>query len=199
MHLSVKLYRIDLSCLISNGRKGGIFARPDHFKPLRNPLSTIPMAHPNRAPIGNAPKKTRIFSDGQFCLAIFLMIGCDHLSAKMLRDQLHPVADSENRQTQIPDSLIRTIGILSIDRRRATRENDPFGAACLNIFERFAIRDNLGVDAALAELPGNELRVLRAKIKDKNGNVFHKKPLGGGRDIVVNRIIQKYSLELCGC
>jgi len=195
----MELDRIDLPCFIGDGRIGGVLAGANDLEALRQTLRAIPVAHPDNALIGNTVEKPRLSLDFEFGLAVLMVIGRHDLSAKMLRDQLHPVADTQNRQAQIPDPFVRMIRIFGINRSRTAGEDDPFGAAGLDVCQRFAIRNHLGIDTAFTEFAGDELGVLGTEIEDENGDMFHKKPLGIGGDIIINRIIQKYSLELRGC
>ena len=62
-------------------------------------------------------------------------------------------------------------GALGVDRRRAAREDDRDGPPGQHLRHRHRVRDDLAVDARLADPPGDQLGVLRAEVDDEDRRV----------------------------
>ncbi len=89
-------------------------------------------------------------------------------AAQIMRHRLHPVADAQNGQAEVIDSFVYLRRPLVIDRRRPAGEDQPDRIPRLNDFQRRVIGQNLAVDMALADAPGDELRVLRAEVQHQH-------------------------------
>jgi len=142
----VVLECINISALIGNCRKGRVLACTDDFESFRNALRFVAMAHPYDLIVTDAFEDRRLIFDFKSCFSILVMVSSYHFTAEVLGDQLHPVTDTKNRQPQVPDSIIRFVGIFRIHRGRPSRKDDPLRFACFDLFDTFMVWYYLCVD-----------------------------------------------------
>src|SRR5207253_1312589 len=89
-------------------------------------------------------------------------------AAELLRHQVHPVTDAEGRYPELEEARVDARRSLGIDRRRAPREDDRGRVAGPDLRSGGAVRDELGVDARLANAPRDQLRVLPPEVEHEH-------------------------------
>ena len=99
--------------------------------------------------------------------AVFPPAGADHLASGEVRDELHAVADGENRR-DVEDGGIDDRRALLVDGARSAAEDDAGRVPLANPVERPRRRVNLRVHARLTHAPGDELSELRPAIDDED-------------------------------
>jgi hypothetical protein len=118
-------------------------------------------------------------SDLQLGLAE-LARGALDAAAEVLRHQLHPVADAEHGDAELVDPGVDLWGLFRVHRRRPAAEDQRDGVLHRQLRCRGAVTDELGVDARLADTPGDQLRVLPAEIDDEHWAQVIRKSLRRG-------------------
>ncbi len=88
--------------------------------------------------------------------------------AELLRHQLHAVADPEHRHARLEQGGVDPWSSLRVDRSRPAGEHDRARAPATDLSRRERRRNELRVDAALADAAGDELRVLTAEVDDQH-------------------------------
>ena len=147
VHFRVELESVDISALICDRSIRRVLARTDHFKPFRQSLRTVTVAHPYRRVLLDVfEDRCGFIFDMKFRFPVLMVIGGDHLTAKVLCDQLHPVTDPKNGKTKVPNALIRVVGIFGIDRCRTAREDDPLRFSRFDILYLLTVWYNLRID-----------------------------------------------------
>jgi hypothetical protein len=86
------------------------------------------------------------------------------LAAEKLREELHAEADAQHRHAERKEGLVRQRRLRLINRGRPAGQNNPARFQRRNFRCGRVERDDGGIDAALADPPGDDLRVLRAEI-----------------------------------
>src|SRR5579859_2610199 len=86
--------------------------------------------------------------------------------AKLVGEQLHAVADAQDRQVVLQNCLVHPPCAGIVDAIRPAREDDALRAQPPQLVQRGARREQLAEDAALAHPPRDEVAVLRAEVQD---------------------------------
>ncbi len=81
------------------------------------------------------------------------------------RHGLHAVADAQHRDPELEHARVEARRAGLVDGRRAAGEDQPLRVASAQLLERRVVRQELGVHAALAHAPGDELGVLRPEVE----------------------------------
>src|SRR5437868_2812676 len=84
--------------------------------------------------------------------------------AEGLADQLHAVADAEHGNAKLENGWIATRRTRLINARGTAGEDDALGSEFLDPGGRHVVPHDLAVHALLADPPGDQLGVLRAKV-----------------------------------
>lgn len=108
-------------------------------------------------------------------MAVFATLGGLGRPAQISRDELHSVADTEDRHH---DTIIkiRTHARRPIIRhtRRAARQYNAHRAFRRDLIGRKVERVYLAIDALLSNPPGDELSILRTEIENEDEFVMHE-------------------------
>jgi hypothetical protein len=83
-------------------------------------------------------------------------------------DQLHAVADAEDRSVERQPACIKRWRVIAKDRGGSSREDQPDQARRTSGRRRIRAGADLTVDALLADATGDELSVLRAKVQNQD-------------------------------
>ena len=95
------------------------------------------------------------------------MGGAGHGTAQIAGEELHAVADTEDRQAQIVDRRVDLRGLGSVDACGATREDNPLHCPVSNDLAGLGrVGQNLREYTALTHTAGNDLSVLGPEIED---------------------------------
>jgi hypothetical protein len=136
----------------------------------------VAVAHPDGG-LGPESAHQRIVGrDRQFCPAELSGGRRFDLTAEDLCSQLHPVADAQDRDAEIEDRGVAPRRTSLVHAARTAGQNDALEVAFFQ-FRRCDVRpDQLAEHTRLADATGNQLGVLRPKIKDRNdGFEGHRK------------------------
>src|SRR5690606_884268 len=119
------------------------------------------------------------FLDGDLRASVFAPSALHDPTFEM-RDELHAVADAEDRHPEAHQLGVRGRNFGAVDGRRPTREDDPLRVPRADPVQRPGRRMYLAVDTLLPNPPGDELRELRAVIDDEDAvqgryplSIFH--------------------------
>ena len=167
MHdFGVELHGVEAPLRVVHGGDGAVLRRGGNLKAGRGGFDGVAVAHPadqfGVQPLEHDGRVEHV----QPRLAEFFQRGAAHGPAEVMGHRLHPVADAEQGQTQGVDSGVNLGSARLVDRRRPARQDQPDGVSGADDVEGRVAGQNLAVDAALADAPGDELRVLRAEIQD---------------------------------
>ena len=179
-HLRVELHPIQPPLVISHRRLGRVVGMGQSGKACRQALHGITVAHPHGRSILDIGQQVHRVVHKQRRLAVF-SAACRHdRTAQLLHHQLHAVANTEDRNAQVPNTRIthRSPGL--IHGAGAPTEDDPLGLDGLEFFRRGGVTHHQRKHLGFPHAPGDQLRVLGTKIKDHNRRMATG--LGGGID-----------------
>ena len=100
--------------------------------------------------------------------AVLARTGLGHLAAERAGHDLEAVADAEDWQTQLEDLLVELRRAFFVHRRRAAGENQGLWVFLADFSGGDGGWNHLGEHVRLAHTAGDQLRVLRAEIEDKD-------------------------------
>ena len=168
-HFRVELNAVDRPLTVSHRRDRDTAARRGHDVVRGRSVDVIAMTHPYRHPLmlGEAVEESARLFDPQLRAPIFAAPGVDDLSAGQMRNELHAVADAEDRR-DVEQLRVGAGRVFLVDRARTTAEDDSRGVPFANPIDRPRRRVDLRVHSGLAHAPRNELRELRPVIDDQN-------------------------------
>ena len=108
----------------------------------------------------------------KWCLAVFGLAGgrFDHTS-QLLHHQLHPVANPQHGDAQIPDLGVTQGRVLRVDGAGTTAKDDSLGSDPSQLLRRRAVTEHHRKHLGLPHTAGDQLGILRAEIKDDDGRV----------------------------
>ena len=89
-------------------------------------------------------------------------------AAKRDGRNLMTIAETKNGNTELKDGRIDLGGVLGIHAGGATRQDEGSGAHISKLGCGDIARDDLGIDMEVTHTAGDELAVLRAKVKNVN-------------------------------
>ncbi len=99
-------------------------------------------------------------------LAVLAALRRHHVATQQVAHGLHAVADTEQRQPGFEQPLVRQRGSILVDARGPTGEHDARVSGGEDAIDRLGARQDLGVDAQLADPAGDQLRVLAPEVED---------------------------------
>ena len=98
--------------------------------------------------------------------------GAVDAAAELERHQLRAVTDAERRDPELEQRRIDPRRVVGVDRRRPAAQDERVRVARAHRLGRDRVADELGVDAALAHAPRDQLRVLPAEVDNENRPVL---------------------------
>ena len=138
----------------------------DSAEARRNSADTVAVAHPNAdlavQPVEEVAGRV-LANDGEAVLA--LARGLD-APPKLMRQQLHAVADAQHRNAAVERPRLRERRALRIDRRRPPGEDDALEVQSRDGVPGRVGRNEFAIDVLLADAPRDEPAVLRAVVND---------------------------------
>ncbi len=146
--------------IIRDGGGGETARQPGKFVAVRIPdLQRFREICEQRATTAGHPQRP---------FAVFAFEAFLDLAAQKLGQQLHAVADAEHGQAEGKDFFVRQGCISGIHAGRTAGQDDAFGVQRGDFLRRGVEAQDLRIHVALADAARNDLRVLRAKVKDDN-------------------------------
>ena len=171
-HLGVELDREEPPGRIGHGRDRAVVGGGQAREARRRLQHGVPVAHPHgHETVGlrlHAAQQSLAAQDPELRLAVLATLGRDDVAAHEEAHRLHAVADAEQRQAGLEQTLVGQRGLVLVHARRPAREHDAGVAARQHAIHRIGARQDLGIHAQLADAPGDELRVLAAEIEDRD-------------------------------
>ena len=172
--LGVELHAVQSPLRVLEGRDRRRLRRGDDPCALRRRGDRVAVAHPADLLLRQVHEELAAL-DGELRLAELGDAGPLDPAAELLRHDLHPVTDAERRDAEREDARIDLRRAVRVDRRGPARENERQRVAPAHLVRADRMRHELGVDAALAHAPRDQLRVLASAVQNEH------RPLFGGR------------------
>ena len=150
---------------------GELALRAITFHPGARRLHAVAVAHPDRRAVdlaGDAGEEVALVVDRDLGGAVLAVRGARDLAAGQEVQDVHPVADAEDRDADVEDGLVGERRALGVDARRAAREDDALGGELPDGVERDVEGVDLAVDVLLADAPRDQLRVLAAEVENED-------------------------------
>jgi hypothetical protein len=97
-----------------------------------------------------------------------------HPTSLEMRDQLHPVANTENRDPEAKQLRIRARDVVAVHRGRSAGKDEAPRIPTANPIEGHRGRMDLAIDPLLTDPPGDELRELGPVVQDQDLVVVHR-------------------------
>jgi hypothetical protein len=153
--------------VLDDGRQGVGRAAGDG-EPRRRAFKPVAVAHPDLLFILDLGQKPRTVDDAQGGKAVFALLGRDDLAAERVGHELDAVANAQDRDAEVEDALGRVRRTLAVDALRPSGKDESGRLLLADRGERGREWQDLRVDTELADLPGDELGVLRPEIEDED-------------------------------
>src|SRR5437870_11650071 len=99
-------------------------------------------------------------------VAVFAVGGRGDLAAELVSEELHAIADAEDREAGLEDVRGGLRGACVVHGCGAAGEDEAARVEALDLLPGSVVGDQLAVDMALAHPAGDEHGVLRAEIED---------------------------------
>ena len=174
-HLGVELHAVKAALRVGDDGVGRVLRAADGHEPLRQLLDPVAVAHPHLRARVHAVQKSRAVPVLQVGDAVFALVRAGNPPAEHVREQLHAVADAQNRHAQLkhPRVGVRRAGL--VHAGRAAAEDDPHRVHRLQRRGGNAVRHNDAVHLRLAHPARNQLAVLGAEIEHhyRSADVLH--------------------------
>ncbi len=100
--------------------------------------------------------------------AVFAPVRLFHSPSELVGQELHAVADTQDRYAQFEDGLRGAIGLFFINRIRSAGEDDADRIEFADESFGNVVGVELAIDLLLAYAAGDQLRVLRPEIEDQD-------------------------------
>ena len=156
------------------------------------------MAHPDLFGFLHTAKD-RIAIDEVAHRSAVLTAGCVvDFAAEGLAGELHPVADTEDGDTQVEQSFVALRGTFFVNAVGAAREDDAFGGQFGDAFGGDVMANDLAIHILFANAAGDQLRVLRSKIEDQDALVGQPSGFSDGGRGGVRRRGHRVLAGYCG-
>ena len=171
-HLGMELHAVELSLKVRHRRLRRVGGVGQAHKPLRQCFYRVAMAHPHRRTVVDIGEQIRRVIHFEGRLAVFgLTRGSLNNSTELLHHQLHPVANPQHGNAQIPDAGIAQGRMFGIHGTGATAEDDSLRSYASQLLRRSAVAEHHRKHLGLAHAPSNQLRILGAEIKNDDGRL----------------------------
>ncbi len=183
-HFRMELKAIQPPRRVSHGRHRAILRAGQCLEASRQTVDPVTVTHPDRKRLeigdwrpvlseveGLEISKQRHFGMHQFdfCWAVLAFGGRIHLTAQVVGQQLHTVADAQHRQSalQYVTGQVRCVGC--VDAGRSAAQDEAHWAQPGHLLGRRVMGYQLTVNFRLTHAAGDKLAILGTKVKDDNG------------------------------
>lgn len=167
-YLGMELHAIKMFFRVGHGRHRTVFRMGNGMEARRANLHLVGMAHPVAGGFTHALEQVLPVVHGHTDAAVF-PLGCFlHGTTQQMRRQLHAIANAQYRHTQFPNAQIAPGCVLFQYTGRSAAQNNPLGPDGAYLFHRGVIGQYFGINLALPNPPGNQLRILAAKVQNHN-------------------------------
>jgi len=166
--LGVKLQSVDIAVGVANDGMRGIFRSAKWTKPDRHLSDLITVAIPDIQRRREFVEKCALGIPLELARAILTLGGAFYLAAEPVSDELHAVANTEHGNAEFIDGAIDLRRLRRVNAGWASRENDSGGFELRYGSGLGRVRNDFGIDLALAYAAGNHLSVLRSEIENED-------------------------------
>ena len=153
---------------ILEGRYRGTGRGSRDGKAVGRNRDAVTMRHPDVLRCRKAGEQCAGRRDRQLGASELAQARLGHCAAESIGHRLESIADAEHRDSEIEYRRIKSGGAIFVHAGRPTREHDGCRLLLQDLGGSDGVRNDLGVDASLADAAGDQLGVLRAKIHDKD-------------------------------
>ena len=167
-HLGVELHAVERPARVLERRHRRDARRRRDREAGRGLRDRVPVRHPHRLLGGQPVEEHAGVDDGEGRTPVLGGPRTRHGPAQRGGHRLEAVADAEGRYPRVEEARGDLRGAGRVDAGRAAGQDHGLGTARADLLRRDGVRNDLGVDAALAHPAGDELRVLRAEVDDQH-------------------------------
>jgi len=168
-HFGMELNSIGISVL--DHGIGGVVRRGHGFETLGQLGDFVAVAVPDIELFGKPLEEGAFGFDVQDATAVLAAFAFLDFAGQVVGQQLHAVANAEQRNAEIENLLVRLGGLLGVNTGGPPGKDQPFGTKGQNFARRCIVRQDFGINLALADAAGNDLGVLGTKVKDEDAVV----------------------------
>ena len=170
LDLGMPLHAVHAPLVAAERRDRRGRGRGEHVEALGRFRDLVAVAHPHvlRGRLAGQ-QHASVAREGGIRRAVLAQAGVRDLAAERLSHHLEAVADAERRDAEVEDAAVERRGARLVHRRRTAGEDQPDGVLRRDLGRGGGVRDDLAVDAGLADAAGDELRVLRSEVDDQHG------------------------------
>ncbi len=140
----------------------------------------VAVAHPDDLLLRQA-REERARAAVELGLAELGRAGAGHLAAELEREQLRAVADAERRDPELEELRVDPRSAVRVDGRRAAGEDQRGRVPAAHLVGAERVRDELRVDAGVADAARDQLRVLAAEVEHEHGALLRRRLRYGQR------------------
>ena len=163
-HLGVKLDAKDTPLLVFHDGQSTVRGRHP-LEAGRHRLDPVAVAHPDLHRPGESIQQRRGTGPFQSGLSVFPAGGVN-LAAEPVGQELHPIADSKQRDMAGVNSRIGIRSTLLEHGPGPSGQDDSAGPATLDLLKRRVVGKHLREDACLTNPAGNQLRILGPEVEN---------------------------------
>src|SRR3954466_6247274 len=171
-----------LAFVPERGDGGAVTARRAE-EPAGERPHLIAMAHPGDEVLRRleaTEEWTRVAAHLYLGAPVLPALGRNDFAAVQVRDEVHPVADAEDRR-DLERGRLGGRHVLAVNRVRAAAEDDAGWRPLANPLDGARRRMDLRVDARLTHPPRDELSVLRTVVDDEDTRAHQRRHSAGSR------------------
>ncbi len=134
-------------------------------------IDVVAMTHPDRRLLSLSERLEQPATLNPHLRAtVFAAIRTNDLAAREMREQLHPIAETEDRNSGLEQGGLGGRHVFVIDRVRAAGQDDALGLPFADPAHRSRRRMDFAVHVRLSHPPGDELGVLRPEVDDEDAS-----------------------------
>jgi len=165
-HLGVKLKPEDLTIGVGHGRDHALVRPSRHRESGRDRLDVIAVAHPHHVAVALeiGKERPRLGLEHHVRQPVLPRAAPAELPAKVLGQQLHPVANPQNRPATLEPAGIERRRIVAQNRGWPAREDQTHQSVGKDLGCGIGAGSNLAVDPKFPDPPSDQLGVLRTEI-----------------------------------
>jgi hypothetical protein len=128
----------------------------------------VPVAHPDGQLRGQVEKEAGWVRDMDARRSVLALAGGRDLAAELIGQQLHAVANPQDRHAGVEGGRIAARRALLVDAGRAAGEDQGAGLSITDRVPRRRAGDQLAVNAGFAHAARDQLAVLRTKVQHQH-------------------------------
>jgi hypothetical protein len=172
-NLRVELHPEERPPAVLEGGDRRVGTRGGHLVARRRHIDVVAMAHPHRRLLAGpeAPEQPPTL-DPQVGPSVLAAAGAGDVASRELRQELHPVAETEHGRVQLQQLRVGSWDAFAVDRVGPSRKNDALRFPLPDPLDGAGGRMDLAIDVGLPDAPGDQLGVLGAEVDDQDSVVM---------------------------